>query len=132
MELVAANDPILRKGCRADFVVSAGQIADMFRLMNKMGGVGLAAPQVGIDARLFITAWGEIFINPEIEEVSSNTPAKLEGCLSLPGQEFWVTRHEWIQLADGRQYRGAQAQVIQHEMDHLNGVLISDIGRRNA
>ena len=60
----ALDDPVLRKVCRADFVIGDKTLDRMFALMREKGGLGLAAPQVGIDARLFVTEWGEVFVNP--------------------------------------------------------------------
>jgi peptide deformylase len=98
----------------------------MFDLMSKSNGVGLAAPQVGVLLRLFVTAWGEVFINPEIEQSSPNITTAVEGCLSLPGLNLAIPRPDWVALRHGQRYEGLQARVIQHEMDHLNGRLIKD------
>jgi peptide deformylase len=98
----------------------------MFCLMEEAGGCGLAAPQVGIDGRFFVTTWGEVFVNPKIS-LFKNRYWTTEGCLSLDGQ-YKVHRYEGITLEDGRQYYGHKAQVILHELDHLNGILISDEG----
>lgn len=125
MRLVPADDPILRRVCRVDFRVSLRQINNMFFLLREKGGWGLAAPQVGIDARLFVTAWGEVFINPII--TGRLDPAESEeGCLSLPG--VVARKHRWqhILLADGTEYDGMQAITIQHEINHLDGTLITD------
>ena len=84
LKLIGPNDPILRTNCRVSFTVTQADIDEMFDLMRKYGGLGLAAPQVGINARLFITYWGEVFINPEIIEGIGYYLAE-EGCLSLPG-----------------------------------------------
>ena len=64
MQLVSSDTPILRKVCRPDFTITADEISQMFLLMREKNGLGLAAPQVGIDARLFVTGWGEVFVNP--------------------------------------------------------------------
>lgn len=102
----------------------------MVRLMQRHDGIGLAAPQVGISARVFVTAWGEIFINPDIVSVSETMYASREGCLSIPGKQYIVMRHKWVKLRnDKRKHDGIKGAVIQHECDHLNGILISDIGR---
>jgi len=125
MQLVAPDAPILRKVCRADFVITADQINGMFFLMREVNGLGLAASQVGIDARLFITHWNEIFVNPQIIE-RRVLFAGVEGCLSLPGIIRRKQRYQRITLADGRTYSDRQAVVIQHEIEHLNGRLITD------
>ena len=128
MELVALDDPVLRKVCRADFVIGDKTLGQMFTLMREKGGLGLAAPQVGIDARLFVTEWGEVFVNPRVVDIAG--PIRVtEGCLSLPGVTATVDRWTEICLTDGRHYKGQQAVVILHEIDHLDGVLITDFSR---
>ena len=102
-------------------------------------GVGLSAPQVGKLWRIFYTT--RVFINPQIVSASKklilgpdpNQPI-LEGCLSIP--HIWgpVYRHQWIklrwQMANGRwqtaKFSDFPARVIQHEIDHLNGILFTD------
>lgn len=129
MQLVSSDAPILRKVCRPDFTITADGISQMFLLMREKNGLGLAAPQVGIDARLFVTAWGEVFVNPRIVAVAG--PIRpTEGCLSLSGATAAVDRWARIRLADGRIYEGQQAVVILHEIDHLDGVLITDFPQR--
>ncbi len=129
MEILIAPDPFLKQRCESSVTLKIQELGDMIRLMQKHGGIGLAAPQVGINARVFVTAWGEIFINPEIVEASETTYMSHEGCLSIPGKTFAVKRHKWIRLRnDPRKHDSLKAAVIQHETDHLNGILISDIG----
>ena len=125
MQLVSPNDPILHRVCRPDFMLEVETIAQMVYLMEETGGLGLAAPQVGIDARLFVTAWGEVFVNPVIVRREGEVRCQ-EGCLSLPGVTRLKRRRRKIVLADGRVFEGEQAVVIQHETDHLNGILITD------
>jgi len=132
VQLVSCDTPILRKVCRPDFIITADEISQMFLLMREKNGLGLAAPQVGIDARLFVTGWGEVFVNPRVVDIAG--PIRpTEGCLSLPGVTAAVDRWARIRLADGRIYEGQQAVVILHEIDHLDGVLITDYprGRRH-
>ena len=125
MQLVRPDDPILRKVCRPDFTIAADEINQMLYLLEENGGLGLAAPQVGIDARLFVTEWGEVFINSRVVGIAK--PIRVtEGCLSLPGVTAAVDRWARIRLADGRIYEGQRAVVILHEIDHLDGVLITD------
>lgn len=96
-------------------------------------GVGLAANQIGLPYRLFVTRTG-VFINPEILEHSKefqikSKKAPLEGCLSLPKYYGVVRRYKWIKLkyfddsgaAQNDVFKGFPAVVIQHEMDHLEG-----------
>ncbi len=84
LKLVGPNDPILHTICRGFFTVTREDIEEMFALMQRYGGLGLAAPQVGINAQLFVAHWGEVFVNPVILEGVFSYPAE-EGCLSLPG-----------------------------------------------
>jgi peptide deformylase len=125
LTLVAHDDPMLKTICRADFIISKDVIEQMFQLMLARNGLGLAAPQVGIDARLFVTRWGEVFINPTIKD--RRIPCTVdEGCLSLPGVSRVKQRYHKIVLGDGRVYEAGRAVVIQHELDHLNGTTIID------
>jgi len=119
-------------------------IADMYETMHAAGGVGLAAPQIGVDLRLMIFGFDKTprypdeppvpvttLINPWIELLTEETEEGWEGCLSLPGMRGWVPRATHIRyggaLSDGaafaREARGFHARVFQHEFDHLNGVL---------
>src|SRR5208282_4884758 len=125
LALVPDYDPILTRPCRSDFTFDLFLIDKMFNFMVERKGLGLAAPQVGIDARLFVTRWGEVFVNPRIAEKS--IPCKVwEGCLSLPGVERCTTRFNKIVLADGKVYTEGRAVVIQHELDHLDGILLTN------
>lgn len=128
VNIITAPNPILSTPCRPDFVVNIEVLMEMFKLMIENRGIGLAAPQIGIDARVFITSWGEVFVNPFIEQISSETFESVEGCLSIPESQFKVERYRWLKLKTGQTYHGLQAIVVQHEMDHLNGILISDQG----
>jgi peptide deformylase len=125
MQLVSPNDPILHRVCRPDFMLEVETIAQMVYLMEETGGLGLAAPQVGIDARFFVTAWGEVFANPRIVYGIDRVPSE-EGCLSLPSVTRVKRRCRKIVMEDGRTFEGQQAIVIQHETDHLDGILITD------
>ena len=119
-------------------------IADMYETMHAAKGVGLAAPQIGVDLRLMIFGFDAnprypdaapipvtTLINPWIEVLTSETEEGWEGCLSVPGMRGWVPRATYIRyggvLDDGllltREARGFHARVFQHEFDHLNGVL---------
>lgn len=122
LSLVDASHPALRTKCEP--VVSVD--FETIRQMLKSKGVGLAAPQVGLPIRLFVTAWGEVFVNPEIVEQTTDACFDIEGCLSLPGQQVRVMRSSQVVLQDGKRYTDLQARVIQHEIDHLNGKLITD------
>jgi peptide deformylase len=137
-------DPVLR--IAADPVGAVD--GDVKRLVERMSevmrqahGVGLAAPQLGILRRILVyrvSSDGEIqvLINPELRERSEETESDTEGCLSLLGGDLQVPvdRHVRIVVvavdADGNEVEidaeGLEARVIQHEIDHLDGVLIVD------
>ena len=106
-----------------------------FLLNNKDKAVGIAANQLNINKRAFainVDNKIEIFINPVIE-LSGDVVDNTEGCLSIPNKQFNVKRRMNVSIkADNifksKGYRGWYAYVIQHEMDHINGILISDKG----
>ena len=111
-------------------------IKDMYETMNNEDGIGLAGPQVGILKRIFIVGLKDYqyeFINPEIIEVSGEY-LDIEGCLSIPGESGVVKRGNYIKVKatdiDGKDFiieaRNMLARVIQHENDHINGVLFTD------
>jgi peptide deformylase len=113
-------------------------VAQMIVLLKEAKGVGLAAPQVGIGERFFVIhAGGEAplaFINPTIIETSADTVACEEGCLSLPGVQADIIRPAAVKVqafdTKGRPFTiecsGIVARVIQHENDHLDGILFYD------
>ena len=117
-------------------------VDEMLILMRANDGVGLAGPQVGVLQRLFI---GELegrsisLINPLIKDSFGDSDFT-EGCLSLPCVQVNITRNQQIRVigydSNGRKKhfaaRGLWARIIQHEIDHLNGVLICDYGERIA
>jgi len=136
------GDPVLKSRAtevdRFDDALRA-QIARMGGLMNDALGVGLAAPQIGLSQRLLVYRVGAeapliALVNPEIEWSSEDTEPLEEGCLSIPGITVDVDRsvHVRIRAQDetGAERRveasGLEARVIQHEIDHLDGVLILD------
>ena len=112
-------------------------VADMTETMWHQVGIGLAAPQVGVGRRIIVMDDGEggarALINPVIEE-RRGTAVEEEGCLSLPGVFAEVERSKWVRVAaldgDGQptvlETGGLHARVIQHEMDHLDGILFID------
>ncbi len=122
-------------------------IEDMWLTLGEAEGVGLAAPQIGKNIRLFIvdcTPWGEehpelaeykrVFINAEIYERSEDTDLFNEGCLSLPGLHEDVRRPKSIRMRwvdenfveHDELIDGMPARVIQHEYDHLEGKVFTD------
>lgn len=113
-------------------------IDEMFITLKESNGIGLAAPQIGRNIRLFIVQLeendGMVFINPEIIRTSDEQCSMEEGCLSIPKVYEKVIRPKDVTLQymdiNGRkqliQATGLLARVIQHEYDHLNGVLFVD------
>ena len=122
-------------------------IDDMWITLAEAEGVGLAAPQIGKNIRLFIvdcTPWGEddpsladykrVFINAEIYESSEETSLFEEGCLSLPGLHENVRRPVSIRMRyldenfveHDEEFIGKPARVIQHEYDHIEGLVFTD------
>src|ERR1051325_9822999 len=115
------------------------QVARMGGLMNDALGVGLAAPQIGLSQRLLVYRVGQeapliALVNPEIEWTSDDEEGLEEGCLSIPGITVDVERpvHVRVKARDETgaervvEASGLEARVIQHEIDHLDGVLILD------
>jgi peptide deformylase len=115
------------------------QVARMAGLMNDALGVGLAAPQLGISQRLLVYRVDPgapliALVNPEIEWMSDDEETGEEGCLSIPGINVDVDRatHVRVRARDEEgeprvvEASGLEARVIQHEIDHLDGVLILD------
>ncbi|MBR0683594.1 peptide deformylase [Roseomonas eburnea] len=110
-------------------------VADMAETMEDSGGIGLAAPQVHVGLRLFVWRTGaggvSALINPELEQVGEETETAWEGCLSIPGLRGAVRRATRIRFRgldiDGQAVEGEAAglvaRVMQHETDHLDGVL---------
>jgi len=107
----------------------------MHRTMISANGIGLAANQVNVGLRMFVLNHdAKTFINPQIIEQSDETQTQEEGCLSFPNLFFTVTRPKsilvsWIDEHLKKQvdrFEGIWAQCIQHEIDHLNGVLFVD------
>jgi peptide deformylase len=112
-------------------------ILDMIQTLRANNGLGLAAPQVGKNIRLcVIEIENELFvlINPEIKSLSKEEVVSEEGCLSFPNKFMDVQRHKRIKIKatdlNGKKQiiraRGLLARAIQHEIDHLDGVLIVD------
>ncbi|MBI2635643.1 MAG: peptide deformylase [Parcubacteria group bacterium] len=141
LKIIQEGDPVLRK--KSEIVKDPKSpeiqklIKDMVATMKGAKGLGLAAPQVGVSLRVF-TADIEgsifVFINPEIRDFSKELVPFEEGCLSV--QKTWgpVIRPKKLTIKaldeNGRPIKihakGLLARVIQHEMDHLNGILFID------
>jgi peptide deformylase len=131
------GDPVLRQQARAITDIDGHLVKladDMFETMYAAPGLGLAAPQVGVQQRLFVYDVGEgprTLVNPEIVE-SDGEWLFDEGCLSVPGLSWEIVRPKQIHLV-GRDLDGNEVSVeadelesrlFQHELDHLDGVLL--------
>ena len=143
-------DPVLKQKAAPVEKVDDGLrrlLDDMLETMYAAAGVGLAAPQIGKAIRLFIvdcTPWGEddpecadykrAFINPEIYAFSEEKKTYNEGCLSFPGIHADVPRSLAIRMRyldenfveHDEEFHGLKAWVIQHEYDHIEGVVFTD------
>jgi peptide deformylase len=142
--IVKYGDPVLRE--KAKPVEEFDQevkdlVADMIATLKDANGLGLAAPQVGVSKRIFITDLSSleltesmrVFINPEIIDTSGEVILE-EGCLSFPGLYQKISRPEEIKIkaldVEGHEFElnvsGMLARAILHEYDHLEGVLFID------
>lgn len=155
--IVAYGDPVLRQETEEidkDYPIKE-LISDMFETMYQASGVGLAAPQIGKAVRVFIVdgspfsdmedlskqeikqleSFKKVFINPIIVEESGAKWPFEEGCLSIPGINADVSRQDklvveyfdenWVLKEE--EYTGLPARIIQHEYDHIEGVLFTDL-----
>ena len=158
LPIIAYGDPILKNECEeidVNYPNLKQLISDMFETMYKAKGVGLAAPQIGENIRLFIVdgspfaedeeeednplAQGienfkKVFINPIIEEEVGKEWPFQEGCLSIPKIRENVSRKPDITVSyydenwelKEESYSGYAARIVQHEYDHIEGVLFTD------
>lgn len=150
LPIYAYGQPVLRKKStpiQRDYPELSKLIEDMYETMYSAKGVGLAAPQIGADIRLFIvdtiqldkkhdTATGikKVFINAEIIEETGDLWMYEEGCLSIPDIHVEIERNpsilikyldtDWNEHIE--QYDAVNARVIQHEHDHIEGILFID------
>ncbi|MDJ1484768.1 peptide deformylase [Cytophagaceae bacterium YF14B1] len=147
--ITAYGDPVLKKVAQP---IEKGTdikklVDDMYETMYNASGVGLAAPQIGMSVRIFVTdgspmdeedevlqKFKKVFVNPTILEETGEEWAFEEGCLSIPGIRADVNRppkvkihyfdENWNEYTE--EYEGIPARIIQHEYDHLQGVLFVD------
>ncbi len=141
MQILKMGDEVLRRSCLPIEHVDErlkSLISQMFVTLEESNGIGLAAPQVGYNIRLFIVKLddmdGMTFINPQVLHTSEAVCTMEEGCLSIPKIYEKVSRPKEITLQymdiNGKKQlltaSGLLARVIQHENDHLNGVLFLD------
>lgn len=144
LPIVTYGHPVLKQ--KAEIIKEGDEkmgklINDMLETMHAAGGAGLAAPQVNQSLRLFVTGpLGEdipadhVFINPEIIQYSGLFQGMPEVCLSIPGLQLSLLRQEHIRIRyqtpdfswEEKSYSGRAARILQHEYDHLEGILITD------
>jgi peptide deformylase len=144
------GDPVLRKittDIDQNFEGLKQLAEDMLETMHNAEGVGLAAPQIGLTVRIFVVDLSSLsdeepeladfvkaFVNPQIVEKTGDKVLMDEGCLSLPGLREDVLRYNTIRIkyfdTDWQEhdevYTGFTARVLQHEYDHLDGIMFVD------
>ncbi len=137
-----ADNPILRKKCPKHVKVTKKTIKllkDMRDSMIATNGVGIAAPQIGINTQVVHITVGKSrtafpMINPEIVEKSKETDIDTEGCLSMPDKWGPVERSVWVKVRFQNEkgeklymlFEDFEARIVQHEVDHINGILFVD------
>jgi len=145
LQLRLVPDPVLRAVCAPVTVFDAELAAlakNMLDVMYAASGRGLAAPQVGITQRMFVmdATWKQgvpdpqVFVNPELADCSDEVAVLAEGCLSIPDRTSRVARPaqvtlRWQDLDGALQvgtFTGFAAACVQHERDHLDGILCTD------
>lgn len=149
--IVVYGSPILRQVAKEinkdDYPNLKTLVSDMYDTMYKSDGMGLAAPQIGKSVRIFVVDltslvdedpsladFKKAFVNPRLEVMGQETIVMNEGCLSLPKIREDVDRHNRVKISYyntdwnyfEEEYDGLKARVIQHEYDHLDGVLFID------
>jgi peptide deformylase len=138
--MVDYNNPVLRQKAKRISSIDgaiAQLIDDMVETMREVGGVGLAAPQVGVPLRIAVIELPDeeiiVLVNPKIVKRSGERQIE-EGCLSIPGYRGEIQRSEKVTVKGldrfGREIRikgeGLLAQALEHELDHLDGTLYID------
>lgn len=147
--IVVFGEPVLRKKA-ADIEkgsIDVKQLADdLFETMEAASGIGIAAPQVGKSIRMFVVdgtklddegdmeSFRKVFINPEIISEEGDEWKMEEGCLSIPGIREDVSRNEQVTIRyydenweeHEETFDGMKARIIQHEYDHIEGILFTD------
>ncbi len=139
LDIVTYGHPTLRKKAKAysNEEIDLKFVEDMVETMYKRDGVGLAAPQVNVSRQMLVATDFDneyVLINPKIVARSESTNSDVEGCLSIPGFQGEVERSVKVfveaQNVEGNpltiKATGFLARVLQHEIDHLNGILYID------
>ncbi|MDQ3392740.1 MAG: peptide deformylase [Bacteroidota bacterium] len=149
--IVAYGNPVLKQRAKDILKGSIDVVElsnDMFETMYNAHGVGLAAPQIGMGVRMFVVdsdpmsedgendlkGFKRVFINPQIIDERGEEWAFEEGCLSIPGIREEIFRNEELEIhyfdenwqEHKEVYSGIKARIIQHEYDHIEGVLFTD------
>jgi peptide deformylase len=139
LKIYTDGDPILRKkAARIDKITKRlrKMAKDMLDTMYNAKGVGLAAPQIGVSERMVVIDMGEgplVLINPMITAKEGELK-EVEGCLSVPGRNEYICRAAKVRVKftdiDGKQHtittEELLARAMQHEIDHLDGILFID------
>lgn len=150
LPIVAFGTPVLKqkaKNIDMDYVGLSELIDNMYETMHEASGVGLAAPQIGMSIRLFIVDaspfeedepelkdFQQVFVNPDIVKEEGEEWDFNEGCLSIPHIREDVSRKPKIRIryqdehfnTYDEEFEGIAARIIQHEYDHIEGVLFTD------
>ena len=143
MKIVVSPNPVLNQVAEPCLIgdKSLKRLAkDMTKAMYAAGGVGLAAPQLGVSKRIIVVDCSEddygnealVLVNPVIEETWGEEVTAGEGCLSCPGVNIPITRKPWVRVRyfdlDGEEWEiesdGLLGRCLQHEIDHLNGITL--------
>lgn len=143
MKIVLSPNPVLNQvaePCQIGDKSLKRLAKDMAKAMYAAGGVGLAAPQLGVSKRIIVVDcndedYGEealVLVNPVIEEAWGDEVTAGEGCLSCPGVNIPITRKPWVRVRyfdlDGEEWEiesdGLLGRCLQHEIDHLNGITL--------
>jgi peptide deformylase len=139
-------DAVLRRICEPvlSFTTALDEfVSNMISFMATCKGAGLAAPQVGMPIRAIVASIDDTplrLVNPEIVNATEDMDKKEEGCLSIPGEVYNIDRHFFVEVkarttSGGKLHFDAQgllARILQHEIDHLDGILILDKGIKNS
>jgi peptide deformylase len=157
--IVTLPDPVLRRKARPVNKFDKNLqtlVDDMIETMRDAPGVGLAAPQVGVSERVIVVEYAEpeevdegeepveveprlyVMVNPEIVKASPDTVVGIEGCLSIPALVGEVERAQEVRIRGLNRHGqpmklkvdGWLARIFQHEIDHVNGVVFTDLATR--
>ncbi len=139
LKILTEGAPVLRQKAKEVTKITKRQrvlVRDMLETMYNANGVGLAAPQIGISDRLVVIDVGEgpiVLFNPEIT-LCEGENKDVEGCLSIPGRNEYIVRAQKVSVSyvnlEGKRVtvtgEGLLARALQHEIDHLDGILFID------